>query len=115
MSFTRQSKDNQQPKLVWWPVSIQEPRDGGTAVIHKVEVQYEIVSESEKDALIDEGGDPGFLHRVVHDWKGFQEEDKTPIACTQASRDEFFEISWVKTGLLHGYFKAAVGGKRKNS
>src|SRR3990172_7807077 len=102
MSLKRASKDNPQPKLVWWPVTIQEPKDGGGAVYHKVNVQYEILPESEKDQLITDGGDEAFLQRVIRDWKDFQEADGTPIACTPESRAEFVEISWVKSALVQG-------------
>jgi hypothetical protein len=113
MGFRRVNKGDKQPKLVWWPVVIQEPKDGGRAVQHKVEVQFEILDESEKDQLIDTGGDQ-FLHRAVRDWKHFEDADGSAIECTEESRSEFFELSYVKTALLQGYFVAAVGGRRKN-
>ncbi len=115
MSFKRTGKDNAQPKLVWWPVTTQEPKDGGGATYHKVQVQYELLAESEKDQIITDGGDMAFLHRVVHDWRDFLEADGSAIACSQESRADFFEMSHVKAALVAGYFNAIFGGKRKNS
>ena len=112
MSYKRTGKD---VKLVWWPVTIQEPKDGGGATFNKVQVQYELLPESEKDQIIADSGDMAFLHRVVHDWKDFLEEDGSAIACSQESRAEFFEVSHVKAAIIAGYFSAIVGGKRKNS
>jgi hypothetical protein len=112
--FKRPSKDSSEPKLVWWPVTIHEPRDGGGAIDHKVKVQYEILSESEKDAVIAEGSDPGFLDRVVRDWKDFTEADSSQIPCTPETRAEFFETTWTRSAVLQGYFVAAAGGRRKN-
>lgn len=114
MSFRRKSKGDNQPKLVWWPITIQEPKDGGQATHHKVEVQYEILPESEKDDLIEGGGDRAFLSRVVHDWKHFQEADGTEVSCNDETRVEFFELSYVRTALIQGYFVAQMGGRRKN-
>lgn len=114
MSLKRGDKENPQPKLVWWPVTLYEPKDGGDSINHKVKVQYEILEEKEKDETIADGGDLGFLRRVVHDWSGFQESDGSEIACDDESRSYFFNTSWVKNGLVNGYFVAAVGGRRKN-
>ena len=114
MSFKRASKEAKQPKLVWWPVTIQEPKDDGRAVHHKVKVQYEIIEESEKEQVIADGGDPGFLQRVIKDWKDFLEEDNSQVPCTPETVAEFIETSWIKTALVQAYFVAAVGGRRKN-
>lgn len=112
--FKRPSKDKSEPKLVWWPVTIHEPRDGGGAIDHKVRVQYEILEETEKDQEIADGGDKGFLNRVVHDWKDFMEEDGTQIPCTPETRYDFFETSWIRRAVVETYFVAAAGGRRKN-
>lgn len=97
-----------------WPVVIQEPRNGGGVTLHKVKVDYEILSESEKDALIAEGGDAGFLSRVVHGWQDFQFEDGGDAPCNDETKATFFDVTWIVTGLLAGYFLAARGGRRKN-
>ncbi|MBE0627984.1 MAG: hypothetical protein IH603_00030 [Burkholderia vietnamiensis] len=112
--FKRPSKDSSEPKLVWFPVTIHEPRDGGGAIDHKVKVQYEIISEAEKDQEIREGGDEGFLERVVRDWKEFMDQNGAPVACTPESRADFFDISYVRIAVVNGYFVAQTGGRRKN-
>ncbi|TAK87022.1 MAG: hypothetical protein EPO20_05535 [Betaproteobacteria bacterium] len=115
MSLTKPSSDSGAKKVIWWPATIQEPQDGGVAVMHKVNVQFEIISESEKDAIIAEGGDEAFLDRVIRGWKGFLEADGSEIPYNEETRKPFFEVTWIKNGLVHAYFKAATGGKRKNS
>lgn len=114
MSLKRATKGSQEPKLVWWPVNIQEPKDGGRFTVHAVKVQYEILPETVKDEAA-AAGDPNFLTQVVRDWKDFQEDDNSQIPFTPEALADFCELSWVKSALIQTYFVAANGGRRKNS
>ena len=114
MSLKQANKGDKQPRLVWWPVTLYEPKDGGRSTQHLVDVQYELLSQAEKDQAAS-GGDVEFLQRVVRDWKKFEEADGTPIPCTEESRADFFETGWIMIGIVQGYFLANAGGRRKNS
>jgi hypothetical protein len=103
------------PKIVRdWPVVIQEPGDDGRIISHKAKVDYELISDAEKDELIAEGGDVPFLNRVVKGWKHFALADGSEAPCNDETKPLFFEVTYVRVALVNGYFMAAAGGRRKN-
>lgn len=113
MALKIQAKDAE--KIVKeWPVSIQEPLDGGKSKIHRVKVDYKILTDSQREALVAEGADQSFLKEVVRGWGGMQLDDGSEAACSDENKELFFDVQWIRIGFVAGYFEAASGGRRKN-
>ncbi len=108
--FKKAKKDA--PKLVWWPVVIQEAKDNGRTVQHKVKVRYEILRKDEADELAK--NDDTFLQRVVREWEGFADDAGTELDCTDENKYDFFQEQDVRAAVMGAYWLAAVGGARKN-
>jgi len=104
-----------EPKIVRdWPVVIQEPGNDGRIISHKVKVDYELLADEEREAILAEGSDSAFLERVVRGWKHFGMPDGSEAPCNHETKPKFFAVSYVRTALIGGYFTAAAGGRRKN-
>lgn len=103
------------PKIIRdWPVTIQEPGDDGRIISHKAKVDYELIADDEREAILTEGSDSAFLERVVRGWKHFGLADGAEAPCNDETKALFFAVSYVRTALIGGYFSAAAGGRRKN-
>ena len=99
-------------KIVWWPVTVQVPGDGGRSSQHKIDVQYEVLPQTELDAIV--GDTETFFERVVCDWKQVADEDGNTLSCTAENKKTLFDVPYVRSAILAGYFDAAIGGRRKN-
>mgnify|MGYP003386941793 CR=1 FL=1 len=99
-------------KKVWWPLMIQVPVDGGKSAQHKIEVQYEVLPQSEVDAVVNDSA--AFFERTLCDWRMVADDDGNAMECNDENKAAMFDVPYVRSAILTGYFEAAAGGRRKN-
>lgn len=105
----------QEKNLVWWPVIINMPVDGGTIEEVECTAQFEVLDADEYGEF-KECPDVEFLERVVRDFgKDVMFEDGTPIPCNDANKQRFFKSAgYVRMGFINAYHEAATGYLGKN-
>jgi hypothetical protein len=99
--------------IVWWPVVINVPINGGETSKHEVSLQFEILTEDEYDELAVEG-EKAILKRVIKAWKHIEDIDKKPLEFTVDNVDMLLKKSFVHRSFVIGYLNAAVGAVVKN-
>lgn len=99
-------------KKVFWPVMIQVPDDGGKSTQHRIQVQYDVLRQTETDALVNDN--EAFFSRVVCGWKDVQDDDGSDMECTPENKAKLFDVPYVRAAILSVYFEVAAGGRRKN-
>jgi hypothetical protein len=102
-----------------WPAVIPVPQDGGRVMKYDVEVDLEVLTQPEQDAIYTGSGtDVDLLQRVVVGWEDgqFQDHDEKPLSCNEQTKAVLFAISYVRAALIEAYLKAYNGreGQRKN-
>jgi hypothetical protein len=99
--------------IVWWPVVINVPINGGETSKHEVSLQFEILTEDEYDELAVKG-EKAILKRVIKAWKHIEDIDKKPLEFTVENVDMLLKKSFVHRSFVIGYLNAAVGAVVKN-
>jgi len=99
--------------IVWWPVTINEPADGGTVVEHKCQIQYELIPQSEYDELAQKG-DIALLNRVVKGWQEILGTNNKDLPFTKKNTDALYQLNFVRSSLINGYWLADSGAPAKN-
>lgn len=96
-----------------WPVTVNEPMDGGTVQESEFTARFKIVSEEESNAAIEasgkKGGDPFALFRLV--WVGLATKHG------DLTEDVFLKMlakPYVRQAVLMAYFRCAQGAAAKN-
>ncbi len=100
--------------IVWWPVTINEPTDGGTVTEHKCQIQFELVSQEKFDELAIQG-DIVLLNGLVKGWQEILGTNNKDLPFTKKNTDAFFQVPYVRASLINGYMSAASGAPSKNS
>jgi hypothetical protein len=103
-------------RTVLWPVTVQIPMDEGKTQAQVFDAEFEILDQGEHDELVTSGGD--LLEHVLTGWKRVKSEDGADdVPFTPEKKRELLSISYVRVGLLKGYYEAFQGRKaeRKNS
>lgn len=105
-------------RIVEWPVTIEEPADGGKTELHEVSVQYRLIKQSDYDAAFEQGQDAGVLRQVVAGWNGFSRAvgpgAETMLFSAEAL-EQLIEVPYVRRALVLGYVECVRGARRKNS
>ncbi len=110
-------------RIIKWPVTVNEPLDGGGAKKHQFSVEFEILGQTEQDETM-RGAPAGdrdvdLLARVLHGWgeDGPRGADKQPVTFSEEAKSELLELQNARAGILRAYFEAAAGNgaARKNS
>jgi hypothetical protein len=99
--------------IVWWPVVINMPIDGGETSKHEVSLQFEILTEDEYDEIAVKG-EKAILKRVIKAWKHIDDIDKKPLEFTVDNLDMLLKKSFVHRSFMVGYLNAAIGEVVKN-
>ena len=102
-----------------WPVVIAVPQDGGKIMKYEAKVDFEMITQTEHDAIYtNAGNDITLLNRVVSGWPEgqFQSDDEQPLLFNEQSKTTLFEISYVRQAFIAAYLLAFNGreGQRKN-
>lgn len=102
--FTRE------PRAVWWPVTVDVPRDDGVDKV-KIRVRYRLPKRSVVRA-------PSFKNEnaaeYVLDWSGITGDDGLPVPFTPENLAALREDAFFENALAIGLFQAANGAVEKN-
>jgi hypothetical protein len=99
--------------FVWWPVTITVPTDGGTVSEHEIDVQFELIEETEYQAAAQEG-DLAVLELIVKDWKGIKTPDNKDLAFSLDNLAALAKKTFVRRAIIFAYLKAEQGAPVKN-
>jgi len=99
--------------VVWWPVTIKVPTDGGTVSEHKIQVKFELTTQDNFDELAKQG-DITLLKKLVKDWQDINNEDDTPLVFNDENLNVLCQLPYVRSALIMGYMSAASGAPEKN-
>lgn len=100
--------------VVWWPVTINEPTDGGTVIAHECQIQFELVSQDEFDSLANQG-DIALLNGLVKGWKEILGTNNKDLPFTAKNTKALFQVPYVRVSFITGYMNAVSGAPSKNS
>jgi hypothetical protein len=108
--------DEDEVKIVTWPVTINTPVNGGTSVVSTCHADFEMLAQDDYDVELAKENDVTFLMRVVVGF-GDDIQDKTgqPLQCTDETKSRIFKHPWNRTGFLQAYHEAVSGGAAKNA
>ncbi len=103
--------------IVWWPVTINEPLDGGVVRQYKLKGKFEIISTPDQDAIYAAGGsDIDLMRRTLKSWEDMPGADDKPVAFSPEAMEEVMAMPFVRSGFVESYVAASVGraAARKN-
>lgn len=105
-------------RVVWWPVTIHEPRDDGTGKTNKlkVKIKYELVDKAgarEVDSLPPEEAEAKLVERIL-DWEGFADEDGNELPFNQENLADVMGILYAERAIAFGLLDASRGAAAKN-
>ena len=102
---------------VQWPVLIGIPRDGGGISKARISAQFELLPNSEFQAIYSNGGnDEDLLRRVLLGWSDVADADGNPLAFGSETRETLIQITYVRSALVAAYMECCSGREaaRKN-
>ena len=100
-------------KTFKWPVTIEEPADGGVLEESTFDAVFKRVPRSEFQKLADKG-DLELLKAVLVGWEGIDEEDGKPVPFSLATMKEFADDSYWIRGVLKAYTATFEGARLGN-
>lgn len=107
-------------RRVTWPVTIPVPQSGGSVQKHKIDVEFDLLTQTRLTEVMAEernaDQDAALLREVVVGWSGVANEDGEPVEFSAAALADLVDISYVRSALIRAYFEAASGNAaaRKN-
>ena len=99
--------------VVWWPVTIKVPTDGGTVTEHQIQVKFELMPQDEFDKLAQQG-DINLLQRFVKDWQDINDEYGKALPFNDESSKMLFQVPYLRSAFIYGYMNAVSGAPAKN-
>ncbi|WP_150113738.1 hypothetical protein [Colwellia psychrerythraea] len=99
--------------IVWWPVTINEPVDGGKVTEFPCQIQFELLDQKEFDELSLKG-DIVLLSSVVKGWQEILGANKKDLPFTKKNIDAFLQVPYVRASLFNAYLGAVSGAPVKN-
>lgn len=100
-------------KTFKWPVTIEEPADGGVFEESTFDAVFKRVPRSEFQRLADKG-DLELLKAVLTGWEGIDDEDGKPVPFSQATMKEFSDDPYWIRGVLKAYTETFEGARLGN-
>jgi hypothetical protein len=107
MTFIRSTS-----KSYRWPVTVEEPVDGGKWKEQGFTAVFKRLGRSDFNKLI-ELGDEAVIVEVLEGWEGM-EEGGEPIKFTPEAVADFSNDTYWSKGVIRAYFDFLNGGKEKN-
>jgi hypothetical protein len=89
-------------KTFKWPVTVEEPSDGGTFDSSTFDAVFKRLGRSEF-AKLSEKGDVQMLQAVLVGWDGISDEDGQAVPFSQATLKEFADDPYWIRGVLKAY------------
>ncbi|MGH6879278.1 hypothetical protein [Hypericibacter sp.] len=103
-------------RIVKWPVDVDQPVDGGGTETRQFTAHFQLLPQSEIDAVFaGNGTDATLLNQVLVGWGGITIEDGGEIRFDEIRRAALVDIPYVRRGLMRAYIACISGVKRKNS
>jgi hypothetical protein len=103
----------QENSLVWWPVTLKVPADGGNITEHEIEVQFDLISQDEFDEIAQQG-DITLLKRFVKGWKSIGDKNGQALEFNEENANSLYQIPYIRSSILYGYMNAVSGAPAKN-
>ncbi|NBS69049.1 hypothetical protein EBT31_09065 [bacterium] len=100
-------------KAFKWPVTIEEPADGGTFDSSTFDITFKRLGRKEFSKL-SEKGDLPLLKSIVLDWNGITNEDDTTVPFSIEALTEFADDPYWVRGVLKAYTETFDGAKQGN-
>lgn len=100
-------------KTFKWPVTIEEPSDGGIFDSSTFDVTFKRLGRKEFNRL-SEKGDLPLLKAVVLGWDGISDEDNTALPFSIEALTEFADDPYWIRGVLKAYTETFDGAKSGN-
>ena len=100
-------------KTFKWPVTVEEPADGGVFDESTFDAVFKRVPRSEFQELADKG-DHDLLKAVMTGWEGIEDEDGKPLPFSQVAMKEFADDPYWIRGVLKAYTETFEGAKLGN-
>ncbi|WP_162906703.1 hypothetical protein [Algihabitans albus] len=105
-------------RLVWWPVTVSVPLDGGGVEQQDFEARFALIGDNAYQALVKAHGalqvDKPLLRRVLRDWRGVKDSSHEDLPVGDGTRDALIDITCVRLALTKAYLEAERGGPAKN-
>lgn len=101
------------PELIWWPVVIEQPIDGGKVQKHKIEIQFLLLDEDAYAAQAS-NGDLAFIRYVVRDWKHVCDASGNEIDFSEPVLNRLISRGYVQVAIVRAYNEMRLGYVRKN-
>lgn len=102
-------------KVVTVPVAINVPQDDGKYKAHKVNVTYQILPQTEVEAMQEASasgdGEQDLLKRVVRNVEPLEDESGSPLTWSPEVRDALLNWPYVRAALFKRYLEVSVGGE----
>jgi hypothetical protein len=96
-----------------WPVSVEEPADGGKFETQAFDAVFRKLGRSEFTALV-EKGDVELIEAVLEGWDGVTDEDGKDIPYSKAARTEFLDDPYFTKGVIKAFLATLDGAQAKN-
>jgi hypothetical protein len=100
-------------KTFKWPVTVEEPSDGGTFDSSSFDAVFKRVGRKEFSKL-SEKGDLQLLQTIMVDWDGITDEDNQPVPFSLATLKEFVDDPYWIRGVLKAYTETFEGARAGN-
>jgi hypothetical protein len=99
--------------VVWWPVKVQVPTDGGASADQAFEARFRVVSSTDFQTVFSRGV-AALLMEVVVGWKGVKQADGNDLEFSPATLAMLIDVPFIATALADAYAELLAGGARKN-
>lgn len=100
-------------KSILWPVTVNEPRDGGTFAKSCFNLKFELLPGGEFNAIYKSGGnDEDLLRRsVIGFGLDLIDESGAPISFTQENLELLISKPYVRNAMIEAYLELSQGKK----
>ena len=100
-------------KTFKWPVTVEEPSDGGTFDSSTFDATFKRVGRKEFSRL-SEKGDVQLLQTIMVDWDGITDEDGQAVPFSVSAIKEFADDPYWIRGVLKAYTETFEGARQGN-
>lgn len=100
-------------KTFKWPVTVEEPADGGTFDFSTFDATFKRLGRAEFQRLVDKG-DLELIEAVLVGWEGVKDETEKDIAFTKAALKDLLDDPCFVRGIIAAYLVSLEGAKAKN-
>lgn len=101
-----------------WPVTIDQPADGGRTIQHTFDAVFKRVTQTEVDEMrraieAEELKNADMVRQVMVGWSGVEDADG-PVPFSQEALGKLLEVPMVSGSIVLALLHSLSGAKRKN-